>query len=74
MSEHEHNTELGKCSGRRHRHDSIASGSYDLLSSTSGRLSSLEASPRQVSKTAILQTFSSPFVVVGIVVVLSFPT
>jgi len=37
-------TELGKYNGRGDRHDSMASGSYDALPSTSGRLSSLEAS------------------------------
>jgi hypothetical protein len=41
MSEDERNTELGTYNGRRDRHDSIASGSYDALPSTSGRLSSL---------------------------------
>lgn len=36
----------------------MASGSYDALSSTSGRLSSLEVSSDQVSHTATLQMFT----------------
>lgn len=51
-------TELGLYNGSGHRHDSIASGSYDALSSTSGRLSSLEVSSDQVSYAAALQTFT----------------
>ena len=74
MSEDERNTELGKDNRRRGRYDSIASGSYDALSSTSGRLSSLEVSPSQVSQTAALQTVRSPFIVIVIIIVLSFPT
>jgi hypothetical protein len=73
MSEDERNTELGKDNGRRD-YDSIASGSYDALSSTSGRLSSLEASPGQVSQTVALETDRSPFIVIVVIVVLSFPT
>ncbi len=67
-------TELGKYDGRGGRHDSIASGSYDALPSTSGRLSSLKVPSVQVSQTAALQTFRSPFIIVVVIVVLSFPT